>query len=82
MQEDMIATALVLEFSKIEGSELLVSPFPSESNIRYPSLFLDHDFLLFSNFISPAEVEFFFFIEMVPPTLLLELTASAFDALS
>lgn len=78
----MIATALLLESTKTEGPKLLGSPFPSESNVRYPSLFLDHDFLLSSNVLSPADVEFLFFVEMVPTTLLLDLTVSAFNASS
>ncbi len=84
VQEGMIATALLVESSIIEGSSrVLASPFPSESNVRYPSLFLDHDFLLSRDALySPADLPLFHFIKMVPATLLLELTTSAFNALS
>ena len=83
VQEGMIATALLVVSSKIDGSKLLASPFPSESNVRYPSLFLDHDFLLSSDVLySPTDIAFSCFINVVPPTLVLDLTASALDALS
>ena len=84
VQEGMIATALLVESSKIEGSSrILASPFPSESIVRYPSLFLDHEFLLSSDALyPPADVALSHFIKMVPSTLLLDLTVSALDALS
>lgn len=84
VQEGMIATALLVESGNIQGpSRILASPFPSEMNIRYPSLFLDHDFLLSRDALSPpADVALSYFIKMVPSTLLLELTVSALDALS
>ena len=83
VQEGMIATALLLESSQIEGSNILASPFPSESNVRYPSLFLDHDFLLSSDTLqAPADYVLSKFIKIVPSTLLLELTRSALEALS
>lgn len=83
MQEGMIATALLIESSKIEGSRILALPFPSEFNVRYPSLFLDHDFLLSSDALyRSAGSALSYFIKMVPSTLLFDLTASALDALS
>ena len=83
VQEGMIATAFLLESSKIEGSNILASPFPSESSVRYPSLFLDHDFLLSSDTLRPpADSVLSQFIKIVPSTLLLDLTKSALDALS
>ena len=83
VQEGMVATALLLESSKIEGSNILASPFPSESNVRYPSLFLDHDFLLSSDTLHPpADFVLSQFIKIVPSTLLLDLTKSALEALS
>ena len=84
VQEGMIATALLVESSKIQGpSRILASPFPSENNVRYPSLFLDHDFLLSREALNPpADVALSYFIKMVPSTLLLDLTVSALDALS
>lgn len=84
VQEGMIATALLVESSKIEGSStILALPFPSESNVRYPSLFLDHDFLLSGDGLNPpANVALSHFIKMVPSTLILKLTVSALDALS
>lgn len=84
VQEGMIATALLVESSKIEGSSrILASPFPSESNVRYPSLFLDHDFLVFWEILYyPSVVALSNFIKLVPPTLLLDLTTSALNALS
>ena len=83
VQEGMIATALLLESSKIEGSNILASPFPSESSVRYPSLFLDHDFLLSSDILyPPADFVLSQFIKIVPSTLLLDLTRSALEALS
>ena len=83
VQEGMIATALLVVSSKIEGSKLLASPFPSESNVRYPSLFLDHDFLLSSDILSsPSNLALSFFINIIPPALILQLTTSALDALS
>lgn len=84
VQEGMIATALLVESGYIQGpSRILASPFPSEFNIRYPSLFLDHDFLLSRDFLNPpAEIALSYFIKMVPSTLLLDLTVSALDALS
>ena len=83
VQEGMIATALLLESSKIEGSNILASPFPSENNVRYPSLFLDHDFLLSSDKLHPpADIVLSQFIKIVPPTLLFDLTRSALEALS
>ena len=83
VQEGMIATALLLESSKIEGSNILASPFPSESSVRYPSLFLDHDFLLSSDTLRPpADSVLSQFIEIVPSTLLLDLTKFALEALS
>lgn len=84
VQEGMIATALLVESSKIQGPlRILASPFPSENNVRYPSLFLDHDFLLSRDALCPpADVALSHFISMVPSTLLLDLTVSALDALS
>ena len=83
VQEGMIATALLLESSRIEGSNILASPFPSESNVRYPSLFLDHDFLLSSDTLyPPADFVLSRFIKFVPSILLLDLTRSALEALS
>ena len=83
VQEGMIATALLLESSRIEGSNILASPFPSGSSIRYPSLFLDHDFLLASdNLHSLADYVLSQFIKIVPSALLLDLTKSALEALS
>ena len=83
VQEGMIATALLVESSKIEGSKTLASPFPSDFDVRYPSLFLDHEFLLAEDgLIPPANVALSYFIKMVPSTLLLDLAASAFDTLS
>lgn len=84
VQEGMIAAALLVGSSKIEGSSrMLASPFPSESNVRYPSMFLDHDSLLSGDAMyTSADVALSHFIEMVPSTLLLDLTASALDALS
>ena len=83
VQEGMIATALLLESSKIEGSNILASPFPSESNVRYPSLFLDHDFLISSDTLyPPADFVLSRFIKIVPSTLLLDLTRFALEALS
>ena len=84
VQEGMIATALLVESSIIKGSSrILASPFPSESNVRYPSLFLDHDFLLSRDAsYSSADLPLSHFIKMVPTTLLLDLTTSAFNALS
>ena len=83
VQQGMIATALLIKSSKIEGSKILALPFPSEFNVRYPSLFLDHDFLLSSDALYPsAGSALSYFINMVPSTLLLDLTASALDALS
>ena len=83
VQEGMIATALLIESSKIEGSKILALPFPSETNVRYPSLFLDHDFLLSNDALYlSAGSALSYFISMVPSNLLLDLTASALDALS
>ena len=84
VQEGMIATALLVESSKVEGSSrILASPFPSGSIVRYPWLFLDHDFLLSSDALyPPADVALSHFIKMVPSTLLLDLTVSALNALS
>ena len=83
VQEGMIATALLLESSRIEGSNILASPFPSGSSIRYPSLFLDHDFLLSSdNLHTLVDYVLSQFIKIVPTALLLDLTKSALEALS
>lgn len=83
VQEGMITTALLLESSKIERSNILASQFPSESSVRYPSLFLDHDFLLSSDTLHPpADFVLSKFIKTVPSTLLLDLTNSALEALS
>ena len=83
VQEGIVATALLLESSKIEGSNILASPFPSESNVRYPSLFLDHDFLLSSDELHPpADFVLSQFLKIVSSTLLLDLTKSALEALS
>ena len=83
VQEGIIATALLLESSKIEGSNILASPFPSESSVRYPSLFLDHDFLLSSDTLHPpADFVLSKLIKTVPSTLVLDLTRSAVEALS
>ena len=84
VQEGMIATALLIESSKIEGSKLMTSPFPSDVNVRYPSLFLDHDFLLsrHASLNPPADIALSYFINMVPSTQLLDLAGSALDALS
>ena len=83
VQEGMIATALLIESSEIEGSKTLASPFPSESDVRYPSLFLDHDFLLpLEGLFPPADVALSYFIKLVPSTLLLDLAASALSTLS
>lgn len=84
VQEGMMATALLLESSKIEGSSrILALPFPSEYNVRYQSLFQDYDFLLSRDALyPPADVALSYFIKMAPSTLLLDLTASALDALS
>ena len=83
VQEGMIAAALLFESSRIKGSKILALPFPSEFNVRYPSLFLDHDFLLSGDILCPpADVALSHFIKVVPSTLLLDLTVSALDAVS
>lgn len=84
VQEGIVATALLVESSQIQGSSrILAAPFPYETNVRYPSLFLDHDFLLSRDALHPpADVVLSHFIKMVPSTLLLDLTVSALDALS
>ena len=84
IQEGTIATALLLESSKVEGSKLMASPFPSENNVRYPSLFLDHDFLLSSHASSnsEADVALSCCVKSVPSTLLLDLAQSALSNLS
>ena len=83
VQEGMIAAALLLESIRIEGSNILASPFPSGSTIRYPSLFLDHDFLLSSdNLHTLVDYVLSQFIKIVPSALLLDLAKSALEALS
>ena len=83
VQEGMIATALLIESSKIERSNILALPFPSESNVRYPSLFLDHDFLLSIESLYPLAASVLsHFIKSVPSSLLFDLTSSALEALS
>ena len=83
VQEGMIATALLIVSSKIEGSKTLASPFPSGFDVRYPSLFLDHEFLLsWDGLVPPADIALSYFIKIVPSTLLLDLAASALDTLS
>ena len=84
VQEGMLATALLVESSKIEGpSRILALPFPSEFDVRYPSLFLDHEFLLSKDTLyPPAIVALSHFMKMVPSTLLLDVTGLALDSLS
>ena len=84
VQEGIIATALLIESSKVPGSSrTLALPFPSALNVRFPSLFLDHDFLVSNDDLQPsADVALSRFIDMVPSTLLRDLTTSALDALS
>lgn len=84
VQEGMIATALLTKASKTEGSlGILALPFPSEFDVRFPSLFLDHDFLLSSDALYfSTDIALSHMIKMVPSTLLLDMAVSALDALS
>ena len=83
LQEGIIATALLVESSNIEGSKIFALPFPSDSNVRYPSLFLDHDFLLSTDTLYPtADFALFYMTKILPSTLLLDLSTSALKALS
>ncbi|KAF2492617.1 hypothetical protein BU16DRAFT_87040 [Lophium mytilinum] len=84
IREAQIAAALLLLDSKIKGpSRLLSAPFPSSSDIRYPSLFLDEDFLLDLD-VKEKDARSILarHIASVPPSLLQSLTKAALKALS
>ena len=84
VKEAMIVAALLAELSKIKGDKhLLASPFPSKDDIRYPSLFLDEDFLSRNEKVSEQPLQVLSaIIDYIPPTILLTLTSSALEELS
>lgn len=83
IREAMIIAALLFESSKIGSlSRLLASPFPSNDDVRYPTMFLDEDFLQASDkkHAQPTNM-LLHFLTLVPPTLLHDLTNAALDKL-
>ncbi|KAF2807414.1 uncharacterized protein BDZ99DRAFT_392609 [Mytilinidion resinicola] len=84
IREAQIASALLLLDSRIKGpSRLFSAPFPSSFDIRYPSLFLDEDFLLnLDTKEKDARSILARHIASVPPSVLQSLTKSALNAIS
>lgn len=83
-REGLVLTALLLQASDVEGaSRFLASPFPSADNLRYPTLFLDEEFLQAAESLRPSSVDVLSrFINIVPSTLLCSLAHSALELLS
>lgn len=83
VQEALIASALLyLDSKENKSSRILTKPFPSETEVRYPSLILDSEFLLRHgnlNRVRPIEI-LSQLIDRVPATLLLELTSDLLDS--
>lgn len=84
VREGLVASALLFLDSKKAGpSRLLASPFPAAVHIRYPSLFLDADFLLKPKLHEYcAEGVLRSLISMVPPKLLAALADATLKVLS
>ena len=79
-REAYIAAALLLLNSKCCPSHrLLASPFPKDGDVRFPSLYLDEDFLERKDSETSAAIKCLqYHQEEVPPTLLLELGQAMF----
>jgi len=84
VREGLVLTALLLQASDVEGaSRFLATPFPSAGNLRYPTLFLDEEFLQAAENFRPSSVDVLSrFINIVPSTLLCSLAHSALELLS
>ncbi|MCJ1453624.1 hypothetical protein MMC28_003971 [Mycoblastus sanguinarius] len=84
VREGLTVAALLLHSSIIGGpSRILASPFPSDAEVRYPSLFLDQDFLLANERFEPAARRVLSrLMSTIPPRLLLALTNAALQVLS
>jgi hypothetical protein len=81
IREGLIVSALLFLGSKLDFS-LLAQPFPTGSDVRYPGLWLDGDFLQRDDLYSTRALEVLrHLLPTVPPSLLLKLTGIALDKL-
>ena len=81
IREGLIVSALLYLGSKLDVS-LLAQPFPTASDVRYPGLWLDGDFLQREDLYSTRALEVLrHLLPTVPPSLLLKLTRNALDKL-
>jgi hypothetical protein len=84
LRDAQVAAALLLLDSKTTGpSRILSAPFPSRPDPRYPSVFLEEEFLLnLATKEGDARNLLKEHLILVPPTLLAALTKSALNAVS
>ncbi|KAL8662967.1 MAG: hypothetical protein Q9202_004290 [Teloschistes flavicans] len=84
LQEGLIASALLyIDSKENKSSRILTEPFPSEEGARYPSMFLDSEFLLKRELhVGQALDMLKRLIVQVPSTLLLGMTSSILETSS
>ena len=85
IRDGLVISALLYLDSKKGGTRrILASPFPSgEAAAHYPPLFLDEEFLLRTDLSELDALKVLgFYLDSVPPTLLLDLATACVDELS
>jgi hypothetical protein len=78
----VMSALLYLDAKYVSNDHLLATPFPSEKDARYPSLYLDNDFLS-SEDLEPREAARGIrgHLNLFPPALLAQLTRSLIEVL-
>ena len=81
-EEGLIASVLLyLDSTENKSSRILAKPFPSPTNVRYPALILDHDFLVDRDLAGVQVIQVLrVLIDRIPSSLLLDLTSGIIDS--
>jgi hypothetical protein len=83
MREGQILSALLcLDASNLSNNRLLASPFPSAEAVRYPSVYLDDQFLSLKDLTTESAFDALqAHAKYIPPSLLQQLAQNAVDKL-
>ncbi|PVH81541.1 hypothetical protein DL98DRAFT_531174 [Cadophora sp. DSE1049] len=86
VREGLVVSALLyLEQFIPNHKSILASPFPSPAAVRYPDMWLDLSFVEYSGTVTTPNFSSFnplrFYLSDIPPSLILRLTETCFDAL-